>query len=195
MEINHIFSCFLATDFLEDIDNEELKKYALTIRESTPGVIKSNFLGWQSDILQIPNPQVSLLVDSILKKSDSLKSRLGFKEEYYFYLNNLWININQKSSFNRPHIHPDCLLAGVYYIDCNETQGKIVFRNPSMVQQCIIDEDSISKFTEFNSSSWSATPETGKLMIFPSWLEHYVEPNITDQERISIAFNISIKKE
>lgn len=195
MEFNNIFSYFLASDFIKEIDNEELKQYALMLRENSPGVVKSNFLGWQSDILQIPNPQISLLVNLILEKSNSLKSKLGFKEDYQLYLSNLWININHRSSFNRPHIHPDCLLAGVYYVECNENQGQLVFRNPSLVQQCIVNEDSLLEFTPYNSSTWSVRPETGKLMIFPAWVEHYVEPNVTDEERISIAFNISIRKE
>jgi len=35
------------------------------------------------------------------------------------------------------------------------------------------------------------TPATGKLLIFPSWLEHRVEVFGGDGERISIAFNAS----
>jgi uncharacterized protein (TIGR02466 family) len=192
MEFVNIFSSFFAMEILHNIDNIELKQYALELRKNSPGVVKSNYGGWQSDIFQVPNTQVSILTDTIVQRAASIKNKLGFKEDYHFYLNNIWININQRSSFNKPHIHTECVLSGVYYVDCDATHGNIVFRHPSIIQQCVIEEDSVSKFTEFNAAEWSVFPEIGKLLIFPSWLEHYVEPNSSDHERISIAFNISI---
>ena len=195
MKINTIFSSFLATDFLTTIDNEELKRYAFELKEKDKGVIKSNFLGWQSDILQIPNDQISALVNCILERADKLKLELKFKKESYVFLNNLWININPTSSFNRPHIHPDAIFSGVYYVDCNDDSGKIVFKHPSDAQQFSLREELLEEFTDFNAASWSVLPEVGKLVIFPSWLEHYVEPNVSDKERISIAFNIDIGRD
>ena len=144
--------------------------------------------------LSIPNAQIELLVDSVIQRVSELKSRLGFKDDARIYLNNLWININQKSSFNRPHVHPGSALSGTYYVDCNINSGNIVFKHPSMGQQYSLKEDSIIDFTEFNAATWSVRPEVGTLIIFPSWLEHYVEPNVSDLERISIAFNIEIEK-
>lgn len=194
MKVNSIFSSFIATDFLKEIDNNKLKEYALALRKNSPGVIKSNFLGWQSDILKTPNDQITVFVDTLLKKGNFLKSHLGFKNNSIVYLNNLWININQKSSFNRPHIHPDCIFSGVYYVSCSEDSGKIVFKHPSIAQQLFIKEETLETFTEFNAATWSILPEAGKLVIFPSWLEHYVEPNVTEEERISIAFNMNVRE-
>ena len=45
MMIQSIFSSVLITDTVESIDNEELKKYAMMLRDKDTGVIKSNFLG------------------------------------------------------------------------------------------------------------------------------------------------------
>jgi uncharacterized protein (TIGR02466 family) len=194
MMIQSIFSSVLLTDTLESIDNEELKKYAIMLRDQDNGVIKSNFLGWQSDTLSIPNEQIQLLVDSIIQRVSILKSRLGFKDDVKIYLNNLWININQKSSFNRPHVHPGSTLSGTYYVDCDIDSGKLVFKHPSMGLQYSIKDDAIEGFTEYNAASWTVLPEIGKLIIFPSWLEHYVEPSVSERERISIAFNIEIEK-
>jgi uncharacterized protein (TIGR02466 family) len=123
-----------------------------------------------------------------------LKSRLGFKDDVKIYLNNLWININQKSSFNRPHVHPGSTLSGTYYVDCDTNSGNLVFKHPSMGHQYSIKDGAIDEFTEYNAAHWSVSPEIGKLIIFPSWLEHYVEPNVSERERISIAFNIEIEK-
>jgi uncharacterized protein (TIGR02466 family) len=34
------------------------------------------------------------------------------------------------------------------------------------------------------------TPSAGKIVLFPAHLYHYVEPNESDDDRISIAFNL-----
>ena len=194
MNISNIFSSFLAIDVLSIIDNDELKRYSNELRMKETGVIKSNYGGWQSDMLTVPNAQITLLVEEILKRAEILKYSLGLKEEYTMFLTNLWININQKSNFNRPHLHTDSILSGVYYVDCVPDSGQIVFLHPSIAQKMLINENAIGSFTEFSSSSTTVDAENSKLIIFPSWLEHYVEPNRSDQERISIAFNINIKK-
>ena len=33
------------------------------------------------------------------------------------------------------------------------------------------------------------TPEAGLMVLFPCWMEHYVEPHDSDEPRIVIAFN------
>ena len=180
---------------MSTIDNLELKRYAKDLKTQENGVIKSNFLGWQSDTLTVPSSQIDLLVKEILTRAEDLKSTIGFKKEYNFYLTNLWININQTSSFNRPHIHSDSILSGVYYVECNVDSGSIVFLHPSIAQKILINESTLDNFTKFSASTNFVTPEAGKLVLFPSWLEHYVEPNLSVNERISVAFNISIGKQ
>lgn len=195
MKINNIFSSFLAIDMLSNVDNIELKRYSNDLKTQEVGVSKSNFLGWQSDTLTVPSDQIDLLVKEILNRAEVLKSIVGFKKEFRLYLNNLWININQTSSFNRPHIHPGSVFSGVYYVDCNTDSGSIVFLHPSMAQKILVRESTVGVFSEFSAATNTVTPEIGKLIIFPSWVEHYVEPNLSTEDRISIAFNIDIKEQ
>lgn len=197
MEVNAIFPAYLLNTYLKNINNKELTRYAYELKEDdNEGVVKSNFIGWQSDNLEKPNDEIQLLVDTITKKIESKKIELGFLKESKIAMSNLWININdRKSSFNRPHVHPDATFSGVYYVKCNEASGKLVFRHPSLVQQYTIPEETMENWTNFLASNWSVLPEEGKLLIFPSWLEHYVEPNADDETRISIAFNAKIYKE
>jgi uncharacterized protein (TIGR02466 family) len=37
-------------------------------------------------------------------------------------------------------------------------------------------------------------PQPGRLVIFPSWIQHYVQPNLSDQDRISISFDVQLTK-
>ena len=197
MELNTLFPAFLLNDYLKNIDNKELIRYAYELKDADrEGVVKSNFIGWQSDNLVKPNDEIQNLVDTITEKLEAVKVQLGFLEEAKINMINLWINVNdRKSSFNRPHVHPGATFSGVYYVKCNEQSGKLVFKHPSIIQQYTIPENTMDKWTNFLACNWSVLPEEGKLMIFPSWLEHYVEPNVDDEIRISIAFNADIHKD
>ena len=37
--------------------------------------------------------------------------------------------------------------------------------------------------------------QEGTMYIFPAWLEHGVEPNGSNEDRICIAFNVSVREE
>jgi uncharacterized protein (TIGR02466 family) len=107
-------------------------------------------------------------------------------------VNNIWININPPGTFNRPHVHPECVFAGVYYVAVPENSGGISFKHPAVAQQYHVFPEVIEEYNSYSASSWAVDPEPGKLVIFPAWLEHYVEPNLSNSERISIAFNIHV---
>ena len=49
--------------------------------------------------------------------------------------------------------------------------------------------------TPFNNDRFFYEPKRGRILLFPSYLGHEVEPNITDEDRISIAFNASFYAE
>jgi uncharacterized protein (TIGR02466 family) len=97
-----------------------------------------------------------------------------------------WLNYTEKSEFHHRHTHPNSFISGVLYIQSDDKQDKILFYD-SKYQQLKIRP---SEFNIYNSSSWWFESITGQLLLFPSSLEHTVEPrpNI-DYTRISLSFN------
>ena len=184
----------MTTEMLSSINNSELIKYAHSLKSESTGVVKSNVNGWQSDILTKPNLEIKKLVDIVNLQLHDLRGEYGIKDDFNFQINNLWININTKLSFNRPHIHPESAVSGVYYVSVPKNSGNIVFNHPSRTQQYHIRDEAVKVSNDINSSTWHVTPDAGLLIAFPSWLEHYVEPNNNEDERISIAFNAHIEK-
>jgi ectoine hydroxylase-related dioxygenase (phytanoyl-CoA dioxygenase family) len=51
----------------------------------------------------------------------------------------------------------------------------------------------ISIYNDLSSDTVKIKPEEGKLLIFPSYIHHAVEENLSDQDRVVISFNIDIK--
>jgi uncharacterized protein (TIGR02466 family) len=120
-------------------------------------------------------------------------------DKYQINLEQAWINRGGRE-FSLPHEHPGFHLSAVYYVNANPNKSSISFLRPA--QQIIKEKYSqlrndavIEELNEFNSSICTIPSVTGNLLIFPSWLMHFVMNN-GDNTRISIAFNGKlIKKE
>lgn len=166
------------------------------LRQQTAGLQRSNRNGWHSndDLFTRPESSLSTLRDWIIgcsKQSCSFLNREFFQTSRKLSIQ-AWANINSTGSMNCPHSHPGAQWSGVYYVRVPEMQslsssGMIEFLDPrggSISAQAIPG-------TECFSPKHSITPRSGMLLLFPSYLVHWVYPNDSPDERMSIAFNIS----
>ena len=187
MKIQTIFSSFLAVDFL-DVDNSALTEFAYSTMKIDAGRNISNDLGWQSNDIQLDAVEIQPLVNSIQTRLDNLHKHFNFKNDRKIVFDNLWFNINKTYSTNTPHKHTG-MFSGVYYIKGFPDSGDIIFLNPIEAHTYVISTDMYDKNNEFNSGTCYEPPQPGKLVIFPSWITHYVKSNLNKEDRISIAFN------
>lgn len=190
MEITQAFISIVAVDNL-NIDSEKISNFCYEIQKRDSGKIESNEGGWQSNELRMSEtfPILSAMIDERL---NMVYGELGFKNEYRCNIDNAWININKNKDFNYVHEHTRSFLSGVYYAKAPKNCGNLVLKTPVMTLMHYIDPKFIKEFNSFNSCAMEITPETNKLVIFPSWLLHYVKPNLSSSDRISIAFNTYI---
>lgn len=96
-----------------------------------------------------------------------------------------WFNVNQKGAENISHTHAGRHISGTIYFQGTGT-GPICFQ--SLESQYNI----IPPNYPFNGTI-KYEPEDGDILLFPSYLSHWVEPNPSDRERINMAFNIDFK--
>jgi uncharacterized protein (TIGR02466 family) len=100
-----------------------------------------------------------------------------------------WININPPGASNKIHFHANCHFSGIYYISLKPPEcGSIFFRDPRVASRMLTYPT--TQPTEFTSDEVRMDPEAGRMYVFPGWLEHGVEENRSDQDRVSIAFNV-----
>ena len=99
-----------------------------------------------------------------------------------------WANINSPGSYNRKHTHFNSMLSGVYYPCVPDNSGQIAFIDPRI--QAYVITLPVTRKTGFTSRQIKRTPAAGEFILFPSWLEHSVEMNKSDEERVSVAFNV-----
>ena len=175
----NIYSCDLK------IDLEELKNKILDERKKDPeGRFISNYGGWQSNFLK----DIGELKQQIEDKAQKYLDELGLSKSNKIL--SCWANINGYKDSNIWHIHPRCALSGVFYIDADEKSGNLRFYHPYINDISREWGDHIKNLNSMNDIATQIEPRSGLLVLFPSFLPHSVNPNLSDKERISISFNI-----
>jgi uncharacterized protein (TIGR02466 family) len=110
-------------------------------------------------------------------------------------IDTLWINVNPRNAYNTLHDHPDSVLSGVYYVQGNAKSGRLRFRDPRSAKRMAPWPVAVGAKTD--KRHWdrvSLSPVAGRMVMFPSWLEHEVESNQSNEDRISISFNLVFVK-
>jgi uncharacterized protein (TIGR02466 family) len=105
------------------------------------------------------------------------------------YITQSWLNYTETNQYHHKHQHPNSLVSGVFYINCDDKFDKIKFFKNE--HQTIKPE--IKDWNIWNSESWWFSVKTGDVILFPSSLTHMVETKQGDNTRISLAFNVFIK--
>ena len=146
----------------------------------------SNVGGWQSNDFDLYRyDELKPVADIIRQKIIEFSSFISPRARLDF--DNSWLNINYKGNYNSKHYHPLSVFSGVIYISANDDSGNIVLYNdsPMVHYQDIFNNDSDLFFKEVTYK-----PKNGMILMFPAWVAHSVTPNMSDEPRISIAFNI-----
>lgn len=100
----------------------------------------------------------------------------------------MWANINPTGAKNTPHTHPNNFLSGVYYVVTPGTSGRIQFQDPR--PQAGVMMPPTAQPSPYVSNEVTVEAKPGRFVLFPGWLVHGVPTNTTEQDRISISFNV-----
>ena len=164
------------------------------------GISRSNIRelgGWHSQNNLHHRSEFAEITDRVLEHGASIAHELRYKEDTALTIDAMWAIINGPGSFNKAHIHPGSIWSGVYYVQAPDGAGDIEFTDPRT--EHLMRQPSFVPGQTRPMECWTKvrfTPKAGKMIVFPSWLYHAVEPNLTqaeglDAERIIISFNLS----
>lgn len=177
--------------------NQRLLAEAAAMRAASPGLERSNQNGWHSDddFFERTEPGCVELRGHMLEAVRQATLRVAPK--YDFSAMGIqaegWINVNKQGGYNTPHDHPGWVWSGCYYVRVPagdiKHSGCIEFLD-SRTNVRTLTVDGAACF----ASKFMVQPSAGMMAMFPSYLRHWVYPNDSDEERVSIAFNVRFVK-
>ena len=186
MEVTSLFSIPIY-DLQYDEDLGDLESECIKRSTLDSGQVLTNFGGWHSNNISSNDDFFSEFILEIEKQANNFAKEIEINQS--LKLSNLWININGYKDFNLRHTHPNCLISGVFYVKVPDESSRITFFHPSF-HLMMREWRKTLKFNNYTSSIWDINPQKGRLLLFPSWLEHEVSANLSQENRISISFNI-----
>lgn len=101
-----------------------------------------------------------------------------------------WVNVNPPGAHNVPHDHPGSFWSGCYYVKNDKASddpsaGAITFidARTAPAGQPLVKAPAMKALHTVH-------PQPGALLFFPSSLKHLVSPNESNEDRVTMAFNV-----
>jgi uncharacterized protein (TIGR02466 family) len=175
--------------------NLDLQSLILAEETRYSSLGRSNIGGWHSrtDFLRNPEPAVSALTNwitwAVKQMIDATAGPGVFSGELSV---SAWTTISRAGAYHAPHSHPDSAWSGVYYVDAGTDSpdrplsGVLEFLDPRTGAEAVTAPGDPYGQVE------RVRPEPGLMVVFPSWLYHWVHPYAGQAPRIAVSFNATL---
>ena len=169
------------------LNNNQLAQDIVNWSNKDKGVNKTNYKGWHSTTDMHTKPEYSQLVTELISMQKDIYDNEHI--DRHARLGNMWANINPSGGMNKPHIHPNALFSGVYYVKSNPKSGRLKIYDPRPGANFIMPTRKPGNPGRDLWREANIEPIEGRIIMFPAWLWHSVEENMSDDIRISVSFN------
>jgi uncharacterized protein (TIGR02466 family) len=173
--------------------NAALRQAILERERTEPSSDYANVGGWHSrhDLLDWPIAEVRTLkgwfAEAVQHMVAATTEGKPVRGSYGIVA---WANVARAGHYHRVHNHPSSAWSGVYYVETGAP-------DPAHPLSGVLEICDPRPFTEMVATPASPfgkrvifRPEPGMMVLFPSWIYHFVNPVTGPGERISIAFNV-----
>lgn len=121
-------------------------------------------------------------IENVIKEPlNDCINELGLKKPSYYNITSLWYNVYENGDFQEVHQHSgqtSNFFSGIYLIDLEDKNTTYFYQSGPR-----------SDFNTFGYTFPTSHIEEGNVIIFPSFLEHYVNPVVG--KKVSISFNVA----
>ena len=204
LEISQVFPSLFGRMLVRDADkwNGPLKRRILDRQATTPSEDYANSGGWHSpaDLLEYPGEDIQWVrgiiaegVNSMVRATMQLpevKNKQTIPNGAFHVV--AWANVSRSGNYHRIHNHPGSAWSGCYYVSSQTDKQSLAGALE------LYDPRPFAEMTDVPGSPYGqrllVRPEPGLLVLFPGWMYHFVHPVVSEEPRISIAFNAIWKR-
>jgi uncharacterized protein (TIGR02466 family) len=197
LEVTSAFPTLIGRLRIPDADaiNRDLHASIIAEEAEYSSLGRSNIGGWHSrpDFLSRRDPAVSALTAwltwALRRMIDAAAGPNAFKGTLSVAA---WATICRAGAYHAPHSHPDSAWSGVYYVDSGTDSpdqplsGVLEFLDPRA------GVDAVTAPGDPYGEPVRVRPQAGLLVVFPSWLYHWVHPYAGQTPRVAVSFNATM---
>ena len=198
----------------DNIDNDKIKEILLEKEKSESSRSISNIGGWQSEDTILEEDDFSGIKDFLFECVSSIKDEI-YRDDVKFLLAQSWANVNRCGHYNLNHVHGNSHWSCAYYVTETYT-APLYLKDPRIKMDSdnfhfslrtkyfktlgvdkasnAVATTNVFKCFKTLGSEKSISSMPGDVVFFPSWLEHRVDKNSTNNPRIAIACTFLIEE-
>lgn len=136
--------------------------------------------------------------------TELLRQLSGYTQEEFdklkfFY--HSWFHVTRNGGFQGMHFHQNASWSGIFCVDPGDRlpdapySGRVRFHDPRHMAYYYTDAGNKKLLPPAHMGTVDMHHETGKLLIFPSYLMHEIYPYVGERPRIVVAFNCWVKED
>ncbi|MCG6870670.1 MAG: 2OG-Fe(II) oxygenase family protein, partial [Gammaproteobacteria bacterium] len=127
--------------------------------------------------------------------ASTVKQLNHYSEEQLAQLNfqyHAWFHVTRQGGYQAMHNHPNASWSGIFCVDAGEEvadrpdSGAVRFRSPHRSADMYTDEGNEHLVEQFAFAGRQVQHQAGRLLIFPSYLDHEVFPYLGERPRIVV---------
>jgi len=131
------------------------------------------------------NPKLKNVVDFIENHIKEYWKLLNYTQRVDPYIIHMWANDIPPGGFTPSHHHNPIPIAGVFYLDADPRKGNLYLEDPLWPIQSLAPRDyAISPLMMLKQLE----VKSGRLYLFPGWLQHHTKTNLTQESRYILGF-------
>lgn len=182
-----------------DAVNREVTARLVAESVSVPSISRSNVGGWhsQTDIALRPDASFRALIQYIVMRVRETMDRLAKESDQGLPAMRMgvhaWAMVMRNGDYTIPHDHANAHWSTVYYPDAGDADeaihpdsGLLALVDPRHGGLPIPGLDLLGK-------TFTARPSTGRLLVFPGWVLHYVNAYRGTRPRVAVSCNVTFE--
>jgi uncharacterized protein (TIGR02466 family) len=181
-EIKWLFPTPILEFNLQEYLTPEISKSLISMKRKDNSLVD----GIRGDINPKKLPECKKLYEVFQECVNDYSQRIGIRNSLIF---DSWMNILTKGGSVDVHRHYDSIISAAFYPYVEPDSADLIFINPLEGFRMMDANASNSKDNGvYSSNIRPIQPTTGKLVLFPSWIQHYVPTNKSNL-RVTLSFN------
>lgn len=180
--------------------DRELAGRLIAESQGTPGIVRGSSGGWHSvpDLTQRLEACYQDLMHRVIARVQLAFMELARDEDamvdlHYRFAVQAWATVMRHGDHTLVHDHTEAHFAVVYYPDAGDADLEMF---PDSGRLCFVDPrrgTSVIPGVELFPSQYAIEPRTGMLVVFPGYLQHFVQPYHGGRPRVSISCNVRLE--